>query len=82
MRASLKIHYVVTYLLLNSDTLNKLEDNLAKSLAIMCITDLCEAEETAFELPMGGCYLLDPVPRHGKVPISVASLPGVACQID
>jgi hypothetical protein len=81
MRANFKIQYVATYLLLDSDVLNKLEDNLAKLLAVMCITDSCEAEETAFELQMGGRYLLDPVPCHGKIPISVASLPGVASQI-
>ena len=67
------------YLLYNTNMFADLEQYLSKSLAIMCIVNLCETKDRGSELPLSWSCLFDPMTCHGKITICVACLPGIAC---
>ena len=69
-------------LLMNANLFHNLEEGLTKPLAVVCIVESHEANKAAFDLPLCGHRLLNPMARYSKVSIGIASLPRVTCHIN
>ena len=72
----------MAYLVLNADAFDNLEESLTQPHTVVCIVNSCEAEKATLDLPLGGTWLLDPMASNCEVPISIASLPCIACYTD
>jgi hypothetical protein len=66
--------------MLNSQSLDYLEQSLAKPFTVMRIIESGEANESTLELPFSKHWFLDPVRRDRKIAISIARLPCITCQ--
>ncbi len=69
-----------TYLMLNSQSLDYLEQSLAKPFTIVCIVESGEANESTLELPFSKHWFLDLVCCDHKIAVSIAHLPCITCQ--
>ena len=69
-------------LVLNTDTLNDLEESLAKSTSIMCVVESGEADDRTYQLPFAWSCLFDPVCGDRKVAVDGTGLPCITCEAD
>ena len=70
------------HLVLNTDTLNNLEESLAKSTSIICVVESGEANDRTDQLPVAWSSLFDPVCGDHKVAVDGTGLPCITCEAD
>jgi hypothetical protein len=65
-----------------ANSVNNLVQGLPKALPIVWVIELSKPDYSTLQFPVTRRGLLDPMPSDSEVPISIARLPGITCQVN
>lgn len=77
-----RLKYKSRYLVRDADTVQHLKQCTTKMFSIVRIIEFGESEECTLTFPRRGIVFLDPMTCHGKITISITSLPCITGNVD
>lgn len=77
-----RLKYKSRYLVRDADTVQHLKQCTTKMFSIVRIIEFGESEERTLTFPCRGIVFLDPMTCHGKITISITSLPCITGNVD